>query len=289
MSSTNIAVRRIALVANTSKPAAEAIARHMTSYFLERGILIDIFTSGPGVSTDIVVRPDTDLAISLGGDGTVLYCARSLLVHQIPILAVNLGTFGYITEVAANEWQEAYEQYISRQSHISQRLMIQVSVLRKGELIWQRYGLNEAAINASGISKIVHLELLVNGTKAGLFRSDGMLICTPTGSTGYNLASGGPILDVDLSALIITPICPFTLSNRPLVIGEQAKVEVIVPHGQRTEVMLTVDGQQNCKIVENDVIVVQKAEKKALLVTSERRNFIEVIRDKLSWSGGMHA
>ena len=130
--------------------------------------------------------------------------------------------------------------------------------------------------------------LLMNKTPAGSFRSDGMIIATPTGSTGYSLAAGGPILDVDMSAMVITPICPFTLSNRPLVTSGKV-VTVSVKEGQRTDLMLTLDGQLLFPLKENDTITIEKSRSKALLIKSLRRNFTEVIRDKLHWSGGMHA
>lgn len=281
-------VKKVLVIANSKKAAAPSLVESMQGYFAGHSIQCYVRQTD-GDDSPIDVASDTDLVITLGGDGTVLYCARYLQDLGIPILAVNLGTFGYITEVSVDEWKEAFEQYVAGQIHISRRLMIRVSVYRDGKKIWQAHGLNEMVVTSSGISKVVNLDLTVNQTHAGFFRADGMIIATPTGSTGYSLAAGGPILDADLSALIVTPVCPFTLSNRPLVVNGESQLMIEIPHGQRTGLVLTVDGQQLCPLDEGDRIVVEKSRSRALLITSGRRNYIDVIREKLNWSGGMHA
>jgi NAD+ kinase len=136
---------------------------------------------------------------------------------------------------------------------------------------------------------MISLHLYINETLAGLFRSDGVIVSTPTGSTGYSLAAGGPILDVHLDALIINPICPFTLSNRPLVISGDDIIKARVDKNQKTEIALSVDGQVLFLLEEDDEIVIEKSRSKALLIESTKRNYYEVIRDKLNWSGGLHA
>ncbi|MGI5909646.1 MAG: NAD(+)/NADH kinase, partial [Sphaerochaetaceae bacterium] len=277
-------VKKVLVIANSKKAAAPSLVESMQGYFAGHGIQCYVRQTD-GDDSPIDVASDTDLVITLGGDGTVLYCARYLQDLGIPILAVNLGTFGYITEVSVDEWKEAFEQYVAGQIHISRRLMIRVSVYRDGKKIWQAHGLNEMVVTSSGISKVVNLDLTVNQTHAGFFRADGMIIATPTGSTGYSLAAGGPILDADLSALIVTPVCPFTLSNRPLVVNGESQLMIEIPHGQRTGLVLTVDGQQLCPLDEGDRIVVEKSRSRALLITSGRRNYIDVIREKLNWSG----
>jgi NAD+ kinase len=205
------------------------------------------------------------------------------------MLAVNLGTFGFITEISKMEWQEAFELFESGKAGISRRLMVRVTVNRGPDKVFQSHGLNEVTISSSGMAKMVQFDLYINQTNAGRFRSDGIIIATPTGSTGYSLAAGGPILDADLDALIVNPICPFTLSNRPLVIAGEDVVRVVVPTGQKTALTLTVDGQVLFALQEGDVVTAEKSRSKATLVMSSHRNYYEVIRDKLNWSGGMHA
>lgn len=281
-------IKRVVILANKQKSEAEPLANEIHQYLMERKIPHDLFFTSD-VDNFPEIPSDTELAICLGGDGTVLSCARLLHSYGIPMLAVNLGTFGFITEISKTEWKEAFEQFEQGKSGISRRLMIRVTVNRGKDRVFQSHGLNEMALSASGISKMVTLDLFINQTNAGHFRSDGIIVSTPTGSTGYCLAAGGPILDADLDALIVNPVCPFTLSNRPLVIAGEDVVRVVVLPGQKTMLTLTVDGQVSFPLEEGDVVTTEKARSKALLVLSTHRNYYEVVRDRLNWSGGMHA
>ena len=282
-------IRKVIVLANKRKEEALGIVEEIQAYLHTRKIEYSVqFTVDPD-DTSLQIPEKTDLAICLGGDGTVLSCARLLHSHGIPMLAVNLGTFGFITEISKNEWKEAFEAYEAGKSGVSRRLMIRVTVNRNEKRVFQGHGLNEMAISASGISKMVSLDVFINQTMAGHFRSDGSIVSTPTGSTGYSLAAGGPILDADLDVLIVNPVCPFTLSNRPLVISGEDVVRVLVLSKQKTKIMLTIDGQVPFILEEGDMITVEKARSKALLITSSQRNYYEVVRDRLNWSGGMHA
>lgn len=281
-------LRNVVIVANIWKDESHKVADEIKGYLENHGIAADILlTENLDEEFDISIK--TDLLVSVGGDGTVLFCARLVENLGIPILAVNLGTFGYITEISSTEWKQAIDDLLNGEEKISRRLMLKVSVHRQGKRIFQCQGLNEAVVTSAGVAKVVNLDLFIGRTKAGTFRSDGIIIATPTGSTGYSLAAGGPILDSEMSALIITPVCPFTLSNRPLVLGANEVITMKVDEGQRTDLMLTVDGQQYCELEENDEIVVEKSRSKALLIASAVRNYTQVLSTKLNWSGGMHA
>ncbi|MCK9288627.1 MAG: NAD(+)/NADH kinase [Sphaerochaetaceae bacterium] len=282
-------VENVLIIANWKKEESHALSMEIEQYLSQKGIhSITIRTSDE--QKELVVPSNADLAISLGGDGTVLYCSHYLHDFGIPILAINLGTFGYITEISKDEWKEELGLYLQGDGRLSRRLMIRVTVVRDGHRLFSSHGLNEMVVSSSGISKVVNLSMKMNDTLAGIFRADGLIIATPTGSTGYSLAAGGPILDVDLDDLIVTPVCPFTLSNRPLVVNGETQISITVLPGQRTDLMLTVDGQQTFCLLEGDTVVVEKARSKALIVTSCKRSYIEVIRDKLNWAkGGFHA
>ncbi|MBO8437000.1 MAG: NAD(+)/NADH kinase [Spirochaetes bacterium] len=280
-------IRTAFIIANGQKKESARLSEEILSYLDELSIKGSVISTKTG-NDDIIVPADTDLVITLGGDGTVLYAARAVNEMGVPILPVNLGTFGYITEIGKDEWKEALSYFMENGSNISRRLMLRVTVHRAGKRVWTASALNEAVISSAGIAKVISLSLSLDKTTAGSFRADGMIIATPTGSTGYSLAAGGPILDVDMSAVIITPVCPFTLSNRPLVTSGKV-VTLTVNKGQRTDLLLTVDGQLFFPLEEDDTITVEKSRSKALLVRSLRRNFTEVIRDKLHWSGEMHA
>ena len=280
-------VSSVFIIANGLKKESQELSAEILEYLGKRGI------SGKLVSTksdeDVLDVPvSTDLVITLGGDGTVLYAARAVNEMGIPILPVNLGTFGYITEVGKDEWKEAFEYFEQHGTNLSRRLMLRITVSRNGHKVWHASALNEAVISSAGIAKVISLDLSLDKTPAGSFRADGMIIATPTGSTGYSLAAGGPVIDSEMSAVIITPVCPFTLSNRPLVTSGKV-VSLTVPSGQRTDLVLTADGQLDFPLEEGDRVTVEKSRSRVLLVRSLKRNFTEVIRDKLHWSGAMHA
>ena len=242
------------------KKEGEIISKEIEAYVKKRGYEAEtVFIE----STEGTMELDSSvvLLIALGGDGTVLYCARAAAKLNITVLPINLGTFGYITEIEKSEWKDALDLYLSGKKNYSNRLMLSVSVYRKNRKVFQSFALNEAVISSSGIAKVINLTLSIDNTFAGNFRSDGMIVATPTGSTGYSLASGGPILDADMRALIITPICPFALSNRPLVTGDKLVV-LDIKKDQRTDIVLTVDGQVFFVLNELDRIVVKMSNKR---------------------------
>ena len=167
--------------------------------------------------------------------------------------------------------------------------MLDIIVIRGGKQIAEFTGLNDGVVCSAGISKIVRLHLSLTDTELGDYRADGIIVSTPTGSTAYSAAAGGPILDPEMEAMIINPICPFTLSNRPIVVPGEEKVYIEIKSIQRTEVILTIDGQSTFPLLPEDCIEVKRAEKKALIIRSDKRNFYEVLRSKLKWSGGPDA
>lgn len=277
----------IVILANGSKRESASVAAEIESYLSSIGHKSKTIFSDISFRT-LELPEETSLVITLGGDGTVLYAARSVHELGVPVLPVNLGTFGYITEVGKDEWKETLEAFLRGEEIISRRLMLRVAVYRKSRKVFSGLALNEAVVTSSGIAKVVSLSLMLDQTSVGTFRADGIIIATPTGSTGYSLAAGGPILDAEMSALIITPVCPFTLSNRPLVTSGKS-ISVVVNEHQRTDLVLTVDGQQLFELEENDEIIVEKSRNRMLLIHSTKRNFTEVIREKLNWSGEKHA
>jgi NAD+ kinase len=234
-------------------------------------------------------QPEADLVFSLGGDGTLLGAARVAAPFGTPILGVNLGDFGFVTEISRDEWQEAFEAYCEGRLGISERIMVRVRVQRGGARIADFVALNDAVISCSGVTRIIRLEVKLGSSSLGRYRADGLIVATPTGSTAYSMSAGGPVLDPEMSCFILNPICPFSLSNRPLVIPDDQRVEVIVEGGQRSDVSLTTDGGSPMRLQEGDSIHVSKAEEKTRLIRSGRRNFYEVLRTKLRWSGEPHA
>jgi len=280
-------LKNILIVANWQKDNVKEISNEIISYLKQININTTLFITNSN-SSQIDYDGHIDLVISLGGDGTVLYCVRHLQDLGVPILPVNMGTFGYITEVSVNEWKDTLNSYINggNKHLLHKRSTIKASIIRKGDVVFGGTALNEVVVTSNGLSKVITLDMSVDNTFLGSFRADGMIVSTPTGSTGYSLAAGGPIVDNDLSALVCTPICPFTLSNRPLVVSSERRISLKILENQRTEVMVNLDGQVNTEVFENDIVEIRKSRTKAiLLVTNNRTNF-DILRDKLNWSGG---
>ncbi len=232
---------------------------------------------------------DVDLAVSLGGDGTLLSCARLVADRQIPILPVNMGNVGFITEVSKDELIETWEQFLQGRLGASERLMLSVSVRRKGEEIASYVGLNDAVVSTTGISRMVRLKVFLSDTYMGSYRADGVIVATPTGSTAYSMAAGGPIVYPEMEAFIVTPICPFTLSNRPTVVPATEILRVEVEASQKTGVAITVDGQGGASLAPGDQVYVRRAPAKAMIIRSSRRSFYDVLRGRLGWAGEPNA
>jgi NAD+ kinase len=280
-------IRKVLIVVNSLKDDAAQLLSTVTDFARSRGcqvVPVDFADVVPAGSLDGV-----DLAVSLGGDGTLLSCARMLADRQVPILPVNMGDFGFITEVSRSEIVETWEKYQAGEIGVSERLMLSVSVLRDGKAAATFRGMNEAVVSVTGKSRMIRLKLFLSNTYGGRYRADGVIVATPTGSTAYSMAAGGPIVHPEMDALVLTPICPFTLSNRPTVIPAGETLRVEVEEGQKAEVALTVDGHDTCALLARDCVVITRAPHKALIIRSDKRSFYDVLRSKLHWTGEPHA
>ena len=282
-----LTIRHVLVIANKEKPHADSLAEEVRLYLEQQGIDVVVFRYSGNAAQPIL--EDYDLAISLGGDGTVLFASRVLSSRSIPILPVNLGDFGFITEVSHEEWKEAFEQYRSGVIESEKRLLISVSHMRDGREIGKYIGLNDAVISSAGISKIIRLSVRLSETFVARYRADGIIVATPTGSTAYSAAAGGPILHPGMEAMIINPVSPFTLSHRPLVVPASEQIDIEIDQYQRTTLILTVDGQAEIPVRPLDRIAVRASNERAQILRSEKRTFYDVLRSKLNWSGGPDA
>jgi NAD+ kinase len=281
--------RTAVLFVNLHKPRAGAAAEEIRRELEGRRIAVTVFAFEGKPAA--LPRGEWDVAFSLGGDGTVLYTARSLASAGIPIFPVNLGTLGFIAGVTRGQWLRVFEHWLNGAARISRRCMLELAVERGGAVVAASAFLNDAVVSASGIAKLIRLEARVEiapNEYAGLgcYRSDGLIIATPTGSTAYSMAAGGPILDPEMEALILSPICPFTLGNRPLVLPSRQSLVITVAAEQRSAVLLTVDGQDTVNLEPEDRIVIRQAAHPALLISADRGVYYSALRDKLAWPGG---
>lgn len=277
-------IRRVFVLLNRARADAQIIA-DVRDFFRGRQVEVVEAEVGGGAPAPIVHPDRIDLAVSLGGDGTLLGCARLLAGSDIPILPVNLGTVGFVTEIPVAEWQQAYDAYAAGSLGISTRIMVRTEVLRRGRRVACIDGLNDAVIAAHGRSKIVRLRVYLAGTWGANYRADGMVFATPTGSTAYSMAAGGPIVHPEMDAFVITPICPFTLANRPLLVPAAEPVRVEIEMNQRTEISLAVDGVEVEGLQPGDQVDFSRSVHQTHIVRSGKRNFYQVLRSKLDWAG----
>lgn len=281
-------ISSVVILVNSRKKDAGALCTRLTDYFASRGVSCTVMMLDSSESDLSLKVPDCDLAISLGGDGTVLTCAWLLKGRGIPLLAVNLGNFGYIADTSVDEIERVLDDYRCGRSGVFSRMMLDVAVLRDGKQVFCSSSLNDVTVSAITHARMTRMDLYVNDTLAARLKGDGIIIATPTGSTAYSLSAGGPILDASLDAIIINPICPFAMSVRPLVVDKGAVVEMRLPT-QNTEMALTCDGHEVFSVREGDIICVRTGKNRALFVENSARRFIEVLRDKLGWAGGFNA
>jgi NAD+ kinase len=282
-------IKRVLLFINLRKKDAGTLAERIRGDLENRGIEVQSFSLESPAGPEL--RGAYDLAFTLGGDGTVLYAARAMAPLGVPIIPVNFGTLGFIAEVPPAEWALVLDQWITGTAGISRRLMLELAVERQGERVKTAACLNDVVISASGIAKLIWLHVQSETLpsrdllRLGQYRSDGLIVATPTGSTAYSMAAGGPILDPEMEAVIINPVCPFTLSHRPLVIPAREAVIINIEEEQRSGVLLTVDGQVTEALEPGDRVFLRQAPYQAQLVYSERKAFYRALSVKLNWSG----
>lgn len=285
----NQALRRAILFINPQKKRARDLGDEIGRELACLGIEADIFSfpERPGFNT----KEGYDAAITLGGDGTVLYAARTISPLGIPIFPVNLGTFGFIAGVSPDEWRSVFRRWLDGKVNLSKRLMLEMTVMREGSEVLRGCCLNDVVISASGIAKIISLRVSCSKTggteffELGSYRCDGLIAATPTGSTAHSMAAGGPVVDPELEALILNPICPFILSHRPMLLPPGETVLIEVEKKQRSGVLLTADGQVTEELLPGDMIYLKKAPYHSLLLASDRAVFYQALRTKLGWAG----
>jgi len=273
-------MKKVLIISNREKWEAQQLGQAMGEWLTQKGLRVVNWE--PEHITNQKVPLDCDLALVLGGDGTMLYAAGLLYGSGIPLLGVNLGNIGFITSTIKERWKEALESWLEDHFSLSQRIMLEVSVWRNKERVFHHHALNEGVVAAHGLAKIVFFEVNLSGVGFGDYRSDGILVSTPTGSTAYSLSAGGPIVHPEAEVFVLTPICPHSLTQRPIVIPSSERITVKIGSQQRTEVGLTVDGRTFTEIRPNDEIHFIRAELKTKLIQPEARSFYELVREKLS-------
>ncbi|MGH9767688.1 MAG: NAD(+)/NADH kinase [Blastocatellia bacterium] len=236
----------------------------------------------PLSESDGELAEDVDLIVVLGGDGTMLGAARLVGTRQTPVLGVNFGWLGYLTEFTLEEMFPALENVREGNFFVEGRMMIDVTLNRGGEVAVSRRALNDAVVTKAAPARMIEIESYINGMFVNGFRADGMIVATPTGSTAYSLSAGGPIVHPSMSALLLTPICPHMLSNRPVVVPGESVIDLVFKRADE-DLTLTIDGQPGIELLHDDRITLRRCQTTFILVRPTNRNYFEVLRTKLKW------
>jgi NAD+ kinase len=282
-------MKKVSIISKQGKPDLGNVARRVTRWLREHGYVVTADAVGREfcpecemVEREDLVRAHPDFVIVLGGDGTLLSTARQVARAGIPILGVNLGSLGFLTEVKQEEVEQALADVDAGHCEVSPRTLLHCQVKREGKCVASYDALNEVVMNQSAVARITDFELRVNGNFVSSYKADGLIIATPTGSTAYSLAAGGPILSPDVPGFVVTPVASHALTNRPLVIQDTATIEARLIL-TRERAYLTVDGQEGIPLGESDVVQCTKANCQVNLFKLTGRSFFEVLRTKLKW------
>ncbi len=228
------------------------------------------------------IAENADLIVVLGGDGTMISTARMVGDHQVLVLGINYGSLGYLTDFRIEEMTPALEAILRGEYDIDSRVMLHAEHWRGEEMLAKGRVLNDVVINKAALARIIEIEVSLNELFVNSFRADGLIVSTPTGSTAYNLSAGGPIIYPSMNAVVLTPICPFTLTNRPIVIPDTATIEMKLLN-ENEGVVLTLDGQIGHTLHSGDCVRIRKSRTTFNLVQPPNRNYFDVLRNKLKW------
>lgn len=284
-----MAIKKIGIVSKPKKAEIREIVPQLVEWLRERDIeaSIDKETGAILESTEKCLTRNelpgkVDLLVVLGGDGTLLAAARALYRREVPIFAVNLGDLGFLTVITRDELYSALEGVLTGNYRSERRVQIEGELVRADETLSTFRALNDVVLNKGAIARIQDFEVYADGEFISNYKSDGLIVSTPTGSTAYSLAAGGPVVSPSVEAFIVTPICAHTLTNRPLVVRDSATIEIVVK-SQREAAYLTVDGQVGIATHSEDIIRVRKSDSFVELIQPPQRNYFEILRQKLKW------
>ncbi|MBZ5522301.1 MAG: NAD(+)/NADH kinase [Acidobacteriia bacterium] len=282
-------MKRAAIISKPGKPEMGQVVREVTGWLRQHGyeLAMDSVTAGfcegcqPTERAEMI-RQKPDFVMVLGGDGTLLATGHDVARAGIPIVGVNLGSLGFLTEVKQDEIRQALETIDAGRCAVSLRSMLECRLLRNGQTIATYEALNDVVVNQGALARITDFDLRINGQFVSNYKADGLIVATPTGSTAYSLAAGGPILAPDVPAFVITPVASHALTNRPLVVRDTDLIEISMK-ASREAAFLAVDGQQGMSMADGDILQCRKSELQVKLLKLPERSFFDVLRMKLKW------
>ncbi len=278
-------IKKVGIIAKKNKTEAIEASHNLINWLKSRGVEVIVDNELKKEIGEFISETDVsqaELLVVLGGDGTLLSAARLIGNSDVPILGVNLGGLGFLTAFSLNELYPVIEKILSEDYETEKRMMLTTTIIRRNEVIAKYSVLNDVVINKAAIARIIDLETSIDEYYLTSFKADGLIISTPTGSTAYSMAAGGPIVFPSLHTIILTPICPHTLTNRPILVPDSVKIRVIL-RSKNEDVFLTFDGQVGQSLRVNDVVEIKRSERAVRLIKSPFKDYFEVLRTKLRW------
>jgi NAD+ kinase len=281
-------VHQVGIIGKRNSAEAVVVVRSLVDWFGDRKVEVFVEEEMVGAVGTVCPWPDSeistplDLVVVLGGDGTLLSAIRRIGESEVPILGVNLGGLGFLTEITRDELFPVLENVLNGEFRTHDRVALRGSVIRGKKPVAAFRVLNDAVITKGALARIIDLKTTINGEYVATFRADGLILSTPTGSTAYTLSAGGPIVYPSLKTVIITPICPHTLTNRPIIVPDNVVLRITL-ESESEEVFLTLDGQVGFPMEQGDTVEVKKAPGRVLLIESPYKGYFEVLRTKLGW------
>ncbi len=279
---------RIGIIGRTHKEETFEIIKELSDWLEKRGVKVYVekelgtMINHPNSIPYSELPESVDMVLVFGGDGTLLRVARLVSKYGIPILGVNIGRLGFLTEITIEELHPMIEFILSGEFEIEKREMLSATIHRRGERIGNYVVLNDVVINKGAVARVIDLAIYVNGSHITTFKADGIILSTPTGSTAYSLSAGGPIVYPTLPLTIITPICPHTLTDRPFVVSNETTIRVKILT-DTPDIYLTLDGQVGVNLMINDIVEVKKADISVKLIKSPFRDYFTILKTKLKW------
>lgn len=280
--------KNIGIVSKPGRSDLPQLLRELTAWLDARGVawagdvVTETYLGRKGGFNRTALEQDFDLIVVLGGDGTLLSVARGVGAKETPLLAVNLGGMGFLMTTGPEQIFEALEAVLADEYAVQCRTVLAGRVIRDEETVARYNALNDFVVNKAAIARLLQLEVFVDGDFMCGYRADGLVLSTPTGSTAYSLAAGGPVIAPTVEGFCLTPICPHTLSNRPVVVNESSEFEIVFVGGDDST-FLTVDGQVGLNLRPDDRIVAKKADHCVRIVETQKQRFFDVLRNKMGW------
>lgn len=278
------------IITNIDKDCDYKTTKLIQEYLISKGkrCFISPEPSTVGTSDDKIdvswITDDTDCVIVLGGDGTIIRAATDLYTKEIPLLGINLGTLGFLAEIEKQDIIPAIDSLLEEDIQIQKRMMLYGNVSRNNQTMYEDYALNDIVISRSGFSRIICVSVYVNDILVDTYHGDGVIIATPTGSTGYNLSAGGPVAAPSSNVMMITPICPHTMSQRSVLVSSDDEITILIDKSKKTqkeEAIATFDGRMGMELEAGDEIRIKRAEKVTKLIKINQKSFYEILRSKL--------